>query len=237
MVKSLGLDDDLDPVDAAKAIEVAFDIHIEHAEASCIRTVGEAFELLRSKIDQANGVGKCATAMAYFRLRRALRDNEGIVLSTPADDLSPLTVIYTKGFKRKLEEATGLNLPWPEAGWMTRIGANVVLFAGVGAKVAGWLLPGLLGRFDDWILGGCLAVAVALVQIDPRQLPRSCRTLGDLARSTARLSYGKLIRQGASASDASVWRVLTEVLSILSGVPASDIDAGTYFLESQARHA
>jgi hypothetical protein len=68
-------------------------------------------------------------------------------------------------------------------------------------------------------------------------LPEQCATLGDLAKKTANLSYGLLVKQGADASESRIWQVLTEVLSDFTSVPAGAITRDTYFLASALKKA
>src|SRR5215469_17808191 len=73
MANSLGLDDDLDGVELVRDIERAFQIKITDEEATNIFVVGELHELLVQKLSTDEGGRKCASAMAFYRLRNALR--------------------------------------------------------------------------------------------------------------------------------------------------------------------
>jgi hypothetical protein len=76
MLKTLGLDDDWEPVDVVIAVEKAFDVKITNAEATTIFQVGELYDLLLQKLKGSGGNRMCASAMAFYRLRHAM---EGLV--------------------------------------------------------------------------------------------------------------------------------------------------------------
>ena len=245
MANTLGLDDDLDPVEVVQVVESAFNVKIANNEAEAVFTVGEMFDLLREKIAGNAMDRKCASAMAFYRLRRALAARCADSRLTPASDLSWLRNTYTKEFVRTLEQETGLRLPKPANSWIGRVGATVALLATVGALAAvGMALATLF--FNRWngdaiagsavfLLFGGLIVGGLLAYFDPGRLPKQCVTLGDLAKKTANLSYGLLVNQGADASESQIWKVLTEVLSDFTRVPSTAIHRDTYFLASMLK--
>ncbi|MFV4657338.1 hypothetical protein ACNJU0_21060, partial [Mycobacterium tuberculosis] len=57
MPNSLGLDDDLDPVEALLDLEQAFALKIDNAEASRCETVGDIFDVLHSRFAEQIGKG------------------------------------------------------------------------------------------------------------------------------------------------------------------------------------
>ena len=105
MVSTLSVDDE-DSVAVVVAVERAFDIAIENKEAESILTVGEMFDLLLRKIAPGDDTGKCASAMAFYRVRRALFP--GASELSPSYGLSALREIYTKRFAQDLKRKTGL---------------------------------------------------------------------------------------------------------------------------------
>jgi hypothetical protein len=95
MLKTLGVDDDLDPVEVVIEIEKAFDIEISASEAEAIFNVGQLFDLLRGKVQAGDANRKCASAMAFYRIRCALNDLRLDIGRSPSYDLSPLHRVYT----------------------------------------------------------------------------------------------------------------------------------------------
>ena len=71
MPNTLGLDDDLDGVEVVRDLERIFDIKVSNEEAERIFTVGEFHDLLLSKLSPNEADKKCATAITFYRIRRA----------------------------------------------------------------------------------------------------------------------------------------------------------------------
>ena len=242
MLDTLGLDDDLDPVEAVAAIEKAFDVGFNEAEVKHIFQVGEMYDLLLKKLPLSGGNGKCASAMAYYRLRRALGDWLTGERLSPSFDLSRFDKEPTKAFFKDLERTTGLNLPQSEPSWVGRLGGRLALYSflalvicwGVAIPAAqiGWPhaeaagLAVLVGALFGIVSGYVLSV------IDPGRIPDDCRTLSGLAQKTAILSYGRLVKLGAAAREQEIWKMLVTVLSEVACVPADEIGPDTFFLQS-----
>jgi hypothetical protein len=237
MVNSLGLDDDLDSVEIVKLVELAFDIRIANEEAEAITNVGELYDLLLKKIPRDEANRKCASAMAFYRLRRALVDLRTADKLTPGSDMTSRSSVYAKPLFRELEARTGLNMPRPAFSWVGKTGGWIALAWLIAALVDASLfvmhgaIPGSLSLFC-W---SALPAAYLFAQFDPGRLPKDCPTLGALAKKVAALSYGKLVKAGANASDSAIWTAMLEVLSSFNGFPADQITRETLFLESQQR--
>jgi hypothetical protein len=223
MLKTLGLDDDLDPVEVVIEIEKAFDIAISASEVEAIFNVGQLFDLLRGKVQASDANRKCASAMAFYRIRSALNDLRVDIGRSPSYDLSPLHRVYTKSFVKLLEERSGLRLPQPAFSLVGKVGQAFVLVGVFGAVAAMFAALPLTfisvavgGRLPTasiiLLLGGAVAGG-ALLSIDAGRLPTSCRTLGALAARAASLSYGRLLKQGADGRDSRIWKALVEILS------------------------
>jgi hypothetical protein len=111
MLKTLGLDDDLDSVEVVIEIKKSFDIAISDDESKAIFKVGQLFDLLREKVAADDANRKCASAMAFYRLRRALNDLRVDVGQSPSYDLSRLHRAYTRSFAKSIENRSGLRMP------------------------------------------------------------------------------------------------------------------------------
>jgi len=199
---------DLDPEwgggDLAESIEAAFGFEIPVEEARETHTVADVYALILRHVRAQPG--RCATSMAFYRLRRALGAS-GVKLS-PDSPLEPFTRTGARAFRDRLQSATGLNLPAMAGGWLSGLGfAALVAFL---VLLIGWVV------FKGWFAGaGALAafgLAVLLFRIDPQILPQDCRTLGGLARRTATRSFGRLAAEGASVDEAGVWEALKTLL-------------------------
>ena len=106
--KSVGIVGDGDDVDVIEDFEATFEIIISDAEAESIVTLGEAYELICSKLPtNQKQQKKCLTAMAYYRLNRALCDYGKMRATTRIEvpeSQSP------KSFQKQLEERSNLRL-------------------------------------------------------------------------------------------------------------------------------
>jgi hypothetical protein len=196
--------------------------------------VGEFYDLLLTKISPNDADGKCASAMAFYRIRSALRrpgqgDHLGDRL-TPASDIRVLERGGTKANIRKLEASCGLDLPYPV---ITRAGCIAALGVFVAIMAASFFFP-VLGSASGAL--GFIAALIAafgiLIGVDPGMLPANCRTLGDLSIRAAAMNYGRLVKMGARHRDGDIWETLTEVLSCCE-LPKAEITRETVFLRSR----
>ncbi len=238
VLKALRLDDDMDPVGVLIEIEGAFDIKVSDVEAESISTVGQMYDLLRKRVHWSDA-------------NRKMRERDGL-LSAPARlDRSrggdrTTTVIGFVAAAWRLQKvickvARGeirFALAASQRGFCGagRRGTFVTAsFGGLAMLVASWFLPlfsnTLLIAAAGLFLGG-IAAGVMLLQKDAGRLPRRYRTLGVSLKGTANMNYGRLVKQGAAASDDRIWEVLVKIISDFSGDPADQIARETYFLQS-----
>jgi hypothetical protein len=242
MTNTLGLDGSLDDVEMLLDIQSAFGVTIANEEAAKLYTVGDLFDLLRAKISPDMAARKCATAMAFYRLRRALGEHGISARARPDAKLTALKFAYTKKFVTTLEEKSGLKLPAPALRWTGFIGVLAVLAAivfslllliiGIGLSYSYWNTD-WIGRAMAMLLLGVLPAGLLAIWLDPGCLPQDCATLGALAEKTAQRSFGLLVDQGADRSDHRIWQTLTGVLlHHTADLGEVDITRGTYLLHS-----
>ena len=231
MPNTLGLDDDLDGIEVVRDLERIFDIKVSNEEAERISTVGEFHDLLLSKLSPNEADKKCATAMTFYRIRRALqRLGYGDKL-IPASDIRVLEGGRTKSNLMKLEVESGLRLPGTVS---TRIGRRAALFGFLMTlTIVFSLQPGFASAFLGVIIG-LIIVGAILKYGDPGKLPANCDTLADLARTAAAMNYGRLVKMGARHRDQDIWDNLVEALSHYA-LPKPDITRETFFLQSQLK--
>lgn len=229
MPNTLGLDDDLEPVEVLRQLEGVFDIRVSNEEAERIFNVGAFYDLVLRKIPSNDADRKCATAMALYRTRGALRKlgyGDGL---TPASDIHVLERGRTKKNLRDVGKASGLRMPETVPTPVGRVGSPctfVVILAGVFS-----LQPGFGSAFLGMLVG-LLAAAAILKYVDPGRLPANCNTLSDLTKMVAVRNYGRLIKNGARHRNDDVWETLVEALSHYA-LPKSEITRETFFLQSQ----
>jgi hypothetical protein len=230
MPNTLGLDDDLDGVEVVRDLERIFDITLSRQEAERIFKVGEFHDLLLQKIPPDESDRKCATAIAFYRIRRALRRLGFGHDLAPASDIRAFERGRTRQNLKKLERDSGLRMPRPAPTWIGRLAALccfVVIL--VGTVV---LQPGFPATLLAGALFGLLAAGTIIIFIDPGKLPANCTRLADITKIAAAMNYGRLVRMGARHREEDIWENLVESLSRYA-LPKSEITRETYFLKSQ----
>jgi hypothetical protein len=222
---------DGDDVAAITALEQVFEIAFSDAELKALKAVGDLHDLVLAKISRSNDTGKCASAMAFYRLRQALAANGPDGRITPATEMVIFSAPSLKDFFRRLSEQTGLRLKGPTHTWVGYIGE------------ACWLLPlmaalpllawSAIVRPEPYVFAGLVGlfiVGLVLVRLDPGRLTG---TVGTLAREAARANYGRLVKQGARGRDAEIWGILIEILTDESRLNPREITRETVFFRSQ----
>ena len=167
---SLCWSDGLDGIEALEELEVVFQIAFDDEESAAMQTVGDLFDVLLEKRPPASH-GKCASAMAFYRLRQALGGGR----PAPSSDLTFLNTPGAKAILKDLQEKSGLNLPASRYARLGTIGCTVAWVGGlalVGALIAmlcHYAVAGLM------ILAGAVAAMVTGIvatRLDKGLLPR-----------------------------------------------------------------
>lgn len=231
MPNTLGLDDDLDSVEIIRDIERVFDISISNDEAERIFTVGEMHDLLLKKISPNDIDRKCASAMAFYRMRSALQRLGYGERLAPDSDIRAIEVGRTRINLKEIENSSGLRMP-------KKVPTKFYLFLLTGGffAILTWAIFIKHGLFIIFlaILLWFLFSRLVLHYFDPGKLPANCKTLRGLTKMAATQNYGRLVRMGARHTDEDVWKNLIEVLSHYA-LKKSDITRQTYFLQSQLK--
>lgn len=228
MANTLGLYGDMDDIDVIRDVEGAFAVAFSEEPESWY-TVGDIHaDLLARLAGSGETSGFCATARAFYRIRRCLAGAAGArTLRSDTPVMGPGDR-QAKHVMRRLQEGTGLRMPFSRGTWMSDLGVYGVIvgfFATLIAPMAGVAI---------WMPLLVVGVSAALLWLDPNVLPADCRTVGQLARKAAALNRGRLIAEGAAARIDSIWDDLVEVLSEHTTLPKTEIRADTWLLQSQA---
>lgn len=230
---TLGLDDDWDTVDLQNAVERAFDVKLTQDEAVRILTVGDLYEAILAKLAPGGGA-KCASMMAFLRLRRALADLQPGMRLCPTTPLRDISGLAPKAVWKHLARKTSLAMPSLNTlGIVGAVGALVTLVSIVSLFVFTVLHVSLL-----WSLI-LFAASFAMIRIDRGAYGRG-ETLGDLAERCAACNYAELARLGARSSPSAAWDALTRLafaFTEVDGLRREDIVPETVILESQFRRA
>jgi hypothetical protein len=233
MMNTLGLDDDLDTVEVVSSLEISFSIRFTDAEASAWLTVGDIYSTLRSRVSNSmKRAGRCATAMTFHRLRRALSDLSTDTRLRPDTPVKGITSLTTKALFKQISARSGLRLPRPKVALWGTLGAWSILASLIGLLTTAVFVP-------HWWAVPMLAAALGIMlrRLDPGEVPPDCQTLGDLSRKVTGLNFGKLSNEGAELHDKDLWNALVEVLSEDTFLPKLEIGPETLLLQKQLRSA
>jgi hypothetical protein len=213
-VKSLGLAGDGDELHVVELLQEGFGIEFSAEALGRCETVGDLHALLLSQVRPANSQGRCASAMAFYRLRRALAGNSPDAKHAPATRLADLAGASPYALRRDLGARLNLVLPVPKRDWAGRAGWLLIGFSLAGS-LAGLLLglPPFLSLF--------LIPGVLLTLSDQGDF--GAMTLGDWARATADLNVIALLREGADRREPSIWRAAVRLMCIPTGVAADRV--------------
>lgn len=229
MANTLGLYGDLDDVELLMDIESSFSLTITAEMSESMLTVGDIHDAVLEKLRVlADGRGGCATAMAFYRLRRALR-LEGRAGEIRTDtDLSTGPWPSVRCLSERMRCEFGLKLPGPVTTWQVNLGFVAVLCC-----IAGLLLTGV-PEVQWWMPLMFIGLGALLMRFDPLRLSNEFVTVGQLATRVAKLNPGPLALQGAALRLPDVWDDLVEVLAEHTELPKSEIRPDTLLLQSQA---
>jgi hypothetical protein len=200
-----------------------------------LRNVGDLHDLILSKKPGGGDVGKCATAMAFYRLRRALAMQRADLKITPDTEMREFRAPWIKQFYKRLEQQTGMRLGGPIHTWMGWLGDVCVLLPLM--LVLPLLAISLFVHFSPWLWVGMilsLPMGLILQRFDPGRLTG---TVGDLARKAADLNYGRLLKQGAQSRDTETWRLIVETLTLEGRLKSDQVTRETVFFRSQLKAA
>jgi hypothetical protein len=195
--------------------------------------VNDIFQVVRGRFSSTRGgAERCATAMTFYRLRRALAELSTRSSLGPDDRVDALSGMGVRKLIREVGRRSGLRLPTLEATLLGRVGG---WFMAAGLT---WLLLAVIVARPLWPAGVLVAaLGAVLIAADPRRLPPDCETLGGLARKVAGLNFGHLHAEGAKARDRDLWSALVEVLSEHTLLPKSEIHPETLILQAQLSSA
>jgi hypothetical protein len=223
MPSSLGLIGDLDDVEMIEDVEQAFGFRFSDDELLICETVGDLFALIEARLPSEDPAGKCATAMTFYRLRRAIEPRLAIKLrpTTPITACSGLSV---RELHRIIEKECGLRPPSPVDSLWGSI-AFVLMVALPTASIA-------LG-LQWWIAVMSALLAWGIYRKMPIALPSSVTTFGDLVRIVSSRSIGALTQKGARLRAVEAWDAFRDVLSDHTCLSKNAIVPDTLLMEPE----
>jgi hypothetical protein len=226
VVKSLNLAD-LDDVEFIEEVEQSFNIWFGEGQLP-FQTIGDLTAAVAAELAVENKHGRCATSMAFYRLRRALQATSGF---SPRPD-TPLAEVLGRNQKRwakELEAQSGLRIHPPNLSWRGGIGCLGVMVAALCVLVQPFGSIALLGEF------ALLLVGLLVVKLDPGRYPQA--TVGEFVQAVATANAGLLIAEGADTRPQAIAKVVVYIASQKSGIPAERIGSETAIFPLRTKNA
>jgi len=222
----LNLVGDGDDIEVLHSIEEAFGVKISDEEAFGCETVGQLFDVVSSKLNISKARNlRCPTAIAFFRLRAALRRLGYVHRMTTKTDLR--AIFRAHGVRRlhsSLSSEAGLQLPL-----LQLHPASTAILAFVAA--CGAFVPLWVGSWLPVLAAAVLAIILGFVL--PRTIPRRIANLGDFAVDCVAWNYGSLSAQAGGARRGDAWKALTTVVREIAGFEGK-VNYDTRFFAEQS---
>lgn len=215
---TIGLAGDGDDVDLIRAIEGSFGVQFGNDPAKWF-TVGDIYDALLTRIPMSSTAGLCATSMAFYRIRAALRctaEVRGRV--TPATKLAGLTPLPPKLLFAKLSQEMGVRTLPITLSWWGGVGVVALLSGVVGAFF-------VLQAHAIWPVLLLIPVGIAMISTDVGGYHST--TVGDLARTVAIRNFRQFASDGADSRPETLWRALCLLIADEIQFDADQISATT----------
>lgn len=204
-------------------LEASFGFSLPFDETQMWYFVGDIYRSLVIRLGPATDGGTAnAGTLAYFYLRRGIRELGKGDAVTPDMPLRELALLQPRRFLKGLAAQTGLKLPEHDGSWLGWAAMMLCL-----AATAGFIfgIPPLPLNWPAALL--TLALAFFLPLFDPGRFPAGCRTVRDLAEKAAGLNYARLRGDGAAGDADAIWKALLGVLSSHTDRPVREITPNT----------
>ena len=209
---------DGDDLDLIRDIEQSFGLAFRD-EPSNWSTVGDIYNALLDRIPADSEAGKCATSMAFYRTRSVLQRVTGANHQVkPSTRLVDVVSISQRRLFQQLSTELGVRRPPPTMSWWGLIGALT------------WLI-GVFGLFSSITAHRMFPIMILLpmgmVMIVYDLGSFGSTTVGDLARTIARMNFQHFVQNGADRRPKAIWDTLCALISDVSGVEPISITAKT----------
>jgi hypothetical protein len=222
MKPSLGLYGDLDEVELVHDVEGAFGVRFpDEALADCY-TVGDLFGLVVARLPEGGpGAERCASAMAFYRLRRAVRTLAPGIELRPSTPIEGLPGVPVRALDSACLAVEGMRVPYScrparsGLGLLSAVALPIVI---------------LLAGAPAWTAIIALPLSAALWRLSPLRFPPPIRTIGDLAERIAAHSIGSLAANGARLGPEEAWKALRTICADHAATDGGEIGKGTLLL-------
>lgn len=214
VLPALDLAGDGDELDLILGIETAFGVEFGDEDTAGWTTLGDVADWLERRFEGRPSGEKCASAMAFHRLRAAIGDRR----LAPATRLAECLPGPPREALTRLSSRSGLELPRPNPARTGRLGSWLLFaaFPAFALLFAGWPV---------WIPVGLALAGLALLCIDRGTYP--VETLGQLAEAVAALNHGPLAMSGARQDRDTIWRSLLRLAELHAGASPETVGRQT----------
>ena len=218
MPTSLGFDGELDDAMMVQDIELSFGFKISDDEWMTFRTVSDVFAVVEANLPAGATGSKCASAITFYRLRRAIQPHLDMPLR-PQTPISARADIPVRKLHRIIKNDCQMNAH-QFVGWsMWKLAALLAVpsFPFVAAALG----------LGDWGALASVLIAIGLFIAAPLRLPHTVHTFGDLVRLVSSQNSGALAQQGARLTGRQAWEALREILAQHTSLPKEQISRDT----------
>lgn len=202
---TLGMVGDGDELYLIRRIEGAFAVKFGDGELRRFLTVGDLFDVLSRRLGATHKRRSvCLSAVAFYRLRRALVQCGSSKRAAIATDLNAM--LGRKGLGQKWADVTAaasLKLPPLELTDGSSRLQQIVMTAGAAMSLWYW---------SFWPIALAITCSVLLGTILPRQNPKPYSTLGGLTEHVRTFNFGAISREYGVVHPTDVWNSLQVVL-------------------------
>lgn len=229
----------LDAVELVIRIEETFSIDLPDEELSSIRTVGDLYELVLSKVDTTPA---CLSSKAFYKTRRALMDSLDLSRRSVRPSTSLESLLPSASRIRQWKEiggAIGLEFPRLRHSRSRKdlflnlsfvIATLAILAAWGGIHMRGWMpASGYLfwiSAFLAWVAVLGIANGLLISRAQPFATELPVNTVGDLARMVLTLNYTAFAPASNGSDPLSredLWERIVYIFADQLGLESEDI--------------
>jgi hypothetical protein len=220
---SLYIDDEGDDVDVVYDLESAFGIKILDEEAQRLRTVGDVFEFIKSKLETKQDVaGHFALSRAFYVVRTILAREFPKARIRPTTKLSSLPLRNKAQLARLFENQEKLILPNRSIGIWGLLGFLLLVIS-----LPSFALVGIF--YSSWVPWLILAFGLFLIFADPRPFDKN-ETVGSLVREIAAKNFMKFQDAEKNPRESDLWNAVIHILCVYTVIKPENIRKDMFLL-------
>lgn len=231
----------LDIVELVIEIEETFQIRIEDDQAARLRTVGDLYDYILTRLPNRE-MRTCLGAVAFYRVRRALIEELGVERRAVGPRGSTAEIV-PRARRRDTWHRLNTHFRWRfpplrRPHWLVALLTSIILvgylstIVGLRLMDSTWRQPlwsAPAAALAPWLLMSWLAARSTRPWA--RELPRGCATIGELSSCLLTLNLGAICRARDETDRDAVWSVLQSVIVEQLGVKPELVTRQARFVE------